>query len=116
MSLKSKLEATAKKVSVFSNLAGPLIGSILPIANSNILFNVEDSDQYTMEIRDLKIEIFDGKVEPITLELSGKESAFLDLLNGNRSFASAWVNGLIKVKGVRNNLLNALIIGMVLSM
>ncbi|MHA1229164.1 MAG: hypothetical protein ACTSRP_09770 [Candidatus Helarchaeota archaeon] len=116
MSIKEKLEKTAKKVSVFSNLAGPLIGSILPLANSNVFFNIKNGDGYTMEIRDLKIQILDGRVEPVGLELSGDENAFLELLSGERSFASAWVNGFIEVKGVRNNLLNALIIGMILGM
>lgn len=116
MSFKEKLEKTAKKVSMFSNLAGPLIGSILPIANSNVFFNIEDGSGCTMKIRDLDIEIKNGRVEPISLELSGNEKDFLDLINGDRSFASAWVNGLINVKGVKNNLLNALVIGMVLSM
>ncbi|MBD3229200.1 MAG: hypothetical protein GF329_13540 [Candidatus Lokiarchaeota archaeon] len=116
MSFKEKLEKTAKKVSMFSNLAGPLIGSILPIANSNVFFNIEDGTGCTMEIRDLNIEIKDGRVEPVSLELSGKETNFLDLINGDRSFASAWVNELVSVKGVKNNLLNALVIGMILSM
>ena len=115
MSLRNKLEKTASRLSTFSGLAGPLLGNILPLANSNIYFNVEDGEGYTMLIRDLKVEIKEGKVEPINLELSGTKSAFSELFKG-KSFASCWVNGLIKVKGVKNNLLNALVIGMILSM
>jgi len=115
LSLKVKFEKVAKKVSNFAGLAGPLIGSILPLANSNVYFDIIDGNGLTMEIRNLKVKMYDGRVEPITLELSGKESAFLELIEG-RSFASSWINGAIKIKGVKNNLLNALVIGMILGM
>lgn len=114
MSIKSKLEKSAKSISMFSNLAGPLLGSILPMANSNVYFNIEDGTGYTLTVRDLEAEVIEDRIEPVTLELIGKEEAFMELFEG-RSLPSLWVNGLITIKGVRNNLLNALVIGMVLS-
>lgn len=65
-------------------------------------------------MRDFQAEILEGKIEPTNLELLGKEDAFMELFQG-KPLASAWVNGLIKIKGVRNNLLKAMVIGMILS-
>lgn len=113
MSIKQRLEKSAKTLSRFSGLLGDAIKLLLPFANANVYFHVTDGTSFTLEIRDMGATLAEGKIEPITLELSGSEENFLAMLQGNISFATAWVNDKIRVKGVRNNLMNALIVGMI---
>ncbi|MHA1266519.1 MAG: hypothetical protein ACTSRS_14890 [Candidatus Helarchaeota archaeon] len=115
MSIKPKLEKSAKTLSRFSGLLGDALTNLLPITNANIYFHVTDGASYTLEIRKLAATVSEGRIEPITLELIGTTENFLEFFNKKRSFAEAWVNGKITVKGVRNNLLQALLVGMVLT-
>lgn len=116
MSIQAKLEKTAKSLSRFAGLVGKSLSTILPLSNANVYFDVTDDDSYTLEIRDLSARVLEGKVEPLTVELKGSREAFLRLFDGEKSFESLWVNGEIKIVGVRNHLLQALIIGMLVSM
>ena len=115
MSIKQKLEKSAKTLSRFSGLLGESIRSIFPLSNGNVYFNVTDGESYTLLIRDLESSVSEGKVQPITLELKASTEDFLDFFQGKLSFAESWVNEKIAVKGVRNNLMSALIIGMMVS-
>ncbi|MHA1651698.1 MAG: hypothetical protein ACTSYB_16015 [Candidatus Helarchaeota archaeon] len=115
MSIKQRLEKSAKTLTRFSGLLGESLQSILPLSNANVYFHVIDGDSYTLEIRNLTATVSDGRVEPVTLELIASEEHFLEFLQGKISFAEAWVNEKITVKGVRNNLMQALLVGMVLT-
>ena len=115
MSIKQKLEKSAKTLTRFSGLAGGGLRMLLAeFSNANVYFNITDGDSLTLEIRKMAATVSEGKTEPTTLELIGSTENFLEIIKGKMSFAAAWVNGKVKVKGVRNNLLNALTIGMVL--
>jgi len=113
MSIKQRLEKSAKMLSRFSGLLGEAVKLLLPFANANVFFHVIDGNSYTLEIRDMAASVSEGKTEPITLELIGSEEHFLEMLQGKISFAMAWVNEKIRVKGVRNNLMNAFVVGMI---
>ncbi len=112
MSIKHKLEKSAKTLSRFSGLLGDSIRSMFPLSNGNVYFNVKDGESYTLLIRDLKSSVSEGKVQPITLELKASTENFLEFLQGKLSFAESWVNSKITVKGVRNNLMSAFMVGM----
>ena len=114
MSVKQKLEKSAKRLTRFSGLVGGALRLMFPFSNANVYFNITDGTPLTLEFRKMATTISEGKTEPTTLELIGSTENFLEIINGNISFATAWVNGKVKVKGVRNNLLNALTIGMVI--
>lgn len=114
MSLRQKLEKSAKSLSRFSGLLGDSLSAILPLSNANVYFNVTDGDSFTLEIRNLVATLSEGKITPTTLELTATTANFLEFLQGKISFAEAWVNEKIMVKGVRNNLMQALVVGMVL--
>ena len=115
MSLKNKLEKSAKSISRFSGLLGESLSSILPLMDANVYFHVidENTTSYTLEIRNLAAKVTEGKIEPTTLEMVAPAENFLAFLDGKLSFAEAWVNDKIKLKGVRSNLMNALLIGMI---
>ena len=115
MSIRKKLERSAKTMSRFSGVLGDSLKDLLPLSNANIFFNVTDGDSYSLEVRDLAATVSIGKTEPTTLELIATSENFLEFLHGKVSFAEAWVNGKIIVKGVRNNLMQALLVGIVLS-
>ncbi|MFX1297691.1 MAG: hypothetical protein ACFFD2_22935 [Promethearchaeota archaeon] len=117
MSIRKRLEKSAKTISRFSRLLRESLSSIIPISNANVYFHVIDKNatSYTLEIRNLGTILSEGKIEPTTLEFIALEKDFIAFLKGNISFAEAWVNGKIEVKGVRNNLMQALLLGMVLS-
>lgn len=87
---------------------------MFPFSNANVYFNVTDGTPLTLEIRDMAATLSEGKTKPTTLELIGSTENFLEIIKGKISFATAWVNGKVKVKGVRNSLMDALVIGMVL--
>ena len=87
---------------------------LFPIANANVYFNITDATPLTLQISDMAATVSEGKIEPVTLELIGTTDEFLEVIKGEMSFATSWVNGKLKVKGVRNNLMNALVMGMVL--
>lgn len=114
MSIKQRLEKSAKSMSRFSGLLGDLGEILFSISNANVYFNVIDDTSYTLEIRDVATILSEGKTEPTTLELIGSRENFLKILQGKISFGTAWVNGKIKLKGVRNNLMQALLMGMIL--
>lgn len=115
MSVKQKLEKSAKMLTRFSGLAGGGLRMLLAeFSNANVYFNITDGDPLTLEIRKMAATVSEGKTEPTTLELIGSTENFLEIIKGEISFAAAWVNGKVKVKGVRNNLLNALTMGMIL--
>jgi len=115
MSIKEKLEKSARTLSRFSGLLGEALATFIPISSANVFFHVTDDISYTLEIRHLAATVSEGKTEPTTLEMIASTENFLDFLEGNVSLAEAWVNGKITVKGVRNNLMQALIVGMVLT-
>ena len=115
MSIKQKLEKSAKTLSRFSGLLGESIRSLFPLSNGNVYFNVTDGKSYSLLIRDLESSVSEGKVQPVTLELIASSANFLDFFQGKLSFVESWVNEKIAVKGVRNNLMSALIIGMIVS-
>ncbi|NVM30743.1 MAG: SCP2 sterol-binding domain-containing protein [Candidatus Helarchaeota archaeon] len=114
MSVKQKLEKSAKTLTRFSGLVGGGLRLLFPFSNANVYFNITDGSPLTLEIRKMAATVSEGKTEPTTLEFIGSTENFLEIIKGKISFASAWINGKVKVKGVRNNLLNALTIGMVL--
>ncbi|MHA1130335.1 MAG: SCP2 sterol-binding domain-containing protein [Candidatus Helarchaeota archaeon] len=114
MSVKDKLEKSAKTLSRFSGLIGGAAKLLFPFSNGNVYFNITDDTPLTLEIRDMAARIVEGRTEPVTLELTGSAEAFLEVLQGKTSFATSWVNGKLKVKGIRNNLMNALVMGMIL--
>ncbi len=115
MSIKKSLEKSANTMSRFSGLLGKGLSTLLPLSNANVYFHITDDISYTLEIRDLAAKVTEGRVEPVTLEIIASKENFLLFLESKISFAEAWTNGKIKVKGVRNNLMQALIVGMVLS-
>ncbi|NVM55509.1 MAG: SCP2 sterol-binding domain-containing protein [Candidatus Helarchaeota archaeon] len=111
MSIKQRLEKSAKILGRFSGII-EVFGAFL--SNANVYFNVTDDTSYTLEIRDLATTVSEGKIQPVTLEIIGTKENFLEFLQGNITFPKAWVNGKLKVKGVRNNLLSAFTMGMVI--
>ena len=114
MSVKQKLEKSAKTLSRFSGLLGGAVKMLLPFSNGNVYFNITDGTPLTLTIRDMNASVSEAKIDPVTLELTGTTEDFLEVIEGKISFATSWVNGKLKVKGVRNNLMNALVMGMVL--
>jgi putative sterol carrier protein len=114
MSIRNKLEKSAKTLSRFSGLIGGAVKLLFPFSNGNVYFNITDDAPLTLEIRDMAAKLVEGRTEPVTLELSGSVADFLEVLQGKTSFATSWVNGKLKVKGIRNNLMNALVMGMIL--
>ena len=117
MSIKQKLEKSARTLSRFSGLLGESLTSIIPLSSANVYFHVTDdiSSSLTLEIRNLAATVTEGKTEPTTLEIISSKENLLEFIEGKISFAEAWVNGKITVKGIRNNLLQALLVGMVLT-
>jgi len=115
MSVKEKLEKSARTLSRFSGLLGESLASFIPLSSANVYFHVIDDTSYTLEIRHLAATVTEGKTEPTTLEMIASTENFLNFLEGNISLAEAWVNGKITVKGVRNNLMQAFLVGMVLT-
>lgn len=115
MSIKQRLEKSARTLSRFSGLLGASLKALFPLSNGNIYFNVTDGDSYTLLIRDLESSVSEGKVQPVTLEIKASMENFLDFFEGKITFAQSWVNGKITVKGVRNNLMSALLVGMMVS-
>ena len=114
MSVKQKLEKSAKTISRFAGLLGGAAKMLIPFSSANVYFNLTDDTPLTLEIRDMVATVTEGKTEPTTLELIGSKENFLEIIKGDISFATAWVNGKVRVKGVRNNLMNALLMGMVI--
>lgn len=116
MSIKQKLEKSARTLSRFSGLLGDSLTAIIPLSSANVYFHVTDDDtSFTLEIRNLAASVSEGKTEPTTLEIISSKETLINFIDGNVSFAEAWVNGKITVKGVRNNLMQALLVGMVLT-
>jgi putative sterol carrier protein len=114
MSVKEKLEKSAKTLSRFSGLLGDAIKMLIPFSSANVYFHLIDDISLTLEIREMNAKVSEGRTEPVTLELIGSKENFLEILQGKISFATAWVNGKVQVKGVRNNLMDALTMGMLL--
>ena len=115
MSIKDKLEKSARTLSRFSGLLGESLTAIIPLSSANVYFHVTDDISFTLEIRNLAATVSEGKTEPTTLEIISSKETLINFIDGNVSFAEAWVNGKITVKGVRNNLMQALLVGMVLT-
>ncbi|MHA1313650.1 MAG: hypothetical protein ACTSRB_07085 [Candidatus Helarchaeota archaeon] len=116
MSLRMKLEKTAKSVSRIGSLVGKTLNNLLPISNSNVFFNVIDDQSYTLQIEESTARVIEGKASPITLELRATKEAFEKWFNGEKSFESCWVNGEIEIVNARNSLLKALMVGMLVGM
>ena len=116
MGLQAKLEKTARSVSRIGGLVGETLSSFLPISNSNVYFNITDDKPYTLVVAESSAQVVEGKENPITLEIKGTKPAFMRWFNGEKTFESQWVNGELEIVCPRNNLLKALIIGMLVGM